>query len=301
MGWGEALSLQQHPNLREGWPLAKIEVRISESEPFALPRKYELPYEQYFERCCEEKGFQDDGEKFMLVRNPAAFTDAPSLVLEVRPTRYSQAQFYHDSVAMSPAEKGELIEDLVRGSLQARFSHSLCMHMVVVTTDNRLLLTERSPKVEYARLTWSVSVEEQMSREDLTQGHRNVALNWASRLLKEELGLHEDSYHPDNLRLLSVFLEADILNIALCVYAELQIGESELRTRLQGSARPDYEFGGFDFLDLDRETLLRELLMPTRPYHPTSGLRLLCTLLKRYGSPSRTQLYQALEGKQPNL
>jgi pyrimidine deaminase RibD-like protein len=294
LGFGEALSLQQHPNIREGWPLAKVEIRIAEAEPFPLPRQYELHYERYFERCYEERGFQDDGEKFMLIQNPVAFTDAPSLVLKVRPTRYSCVQFYRDTVAPSPTEKGELIEDLVRGSLQTGFPHSFCMHMMIVTSDNRLLLTKRSPKVAYAPQTWSASAEEQLSREDLEGGSENAALNWASRLLKEELGLPPDSFHPDNLRLLSVFLEADILNISVCAYAGLHTKASELETKLRGSSRPDYEFSRLDFLDLDRKSLLRELFAPARHYHPTSGLRILYTLLKRHGSPRDDELKEVI-------
>ncbi len=226
----------------------------------------------------------------MLIRNPTTFTDAPSLSLEVRPTKYSHVQFYRDNIAANSSEKTDLIEDLVRGSLQAKFPHSLCMHMVVLTSDNRLLLTQRSPKVAYSPQTWSASVEEQLSRDDFAGGPEGIAFNWAARLLAEELGIAHDSYHPDDLRLLSVFLEADILNIAICVYADLRIEESELTARIQAGVRPDYEFDRFEFMDADRETLTREVFRPTRHYHPTSGLRLLYALLKRHGGPTESEV-----------
>lgn len=289
VGWRDALSLQDCPNLREGWPPSQVVIKIDETESFALPEEYGPAYEDFFKRCYEKKRFKDNNEKLMLRRNPTAFSDQPSLVLEVIPTKYSLVQFYCYIIALRP-ERDALINDFIRGSLRANFAHSLCMHMVVVTRDDKLLLTKRSQKVDYHPGTWSASIEEQLSREDLESGSERVALSWASRLLKEELGLQQDSYHPDNLRLLSVFLEADILNTAVCVYAELRIDELELDIILRGRARTDYEFTEWAFLDVEKAKLLTELFHPRRQYHPTSGFRLLYTLLKRFGSPTTDDL-----------
>lgn len=292
LGWGEALSLQDCPNLSEGWSLDQVEIRVEESKLFNLPEEYKLPYREFLARCRKEGRFRDDSENFMLIQNPRAFSDQPRhLILEVAPACYSYEQFYREVVALSPAKREALVEDFVQGSLQAGFPHSLCMHMIIVTNDNRLLLTERSPKVDDHPGTWSVSVEERLSWKDFEDDTNSAALNWASRLLKEELALDETYYHVDNVRLLSVFLETDILNTAICAYVELQIDASELDVMLRDSPRTDYEFVGAPiFLELDKRALLSELLHPRRRYHPTSGYRLLYTLLKRFGSPSDDDL-----------
>jgi pyrimidine deaminase RibD-like protein len=296
LGWRDALSLQDCPNLREGWSLDQVVMRINEAEPFVLPKEYEPLYREFFQCYYEEKDFKDDNENLMLKRNPIAFSDKPSLVLEVTPTKYSLVQFYCNQIAPREADRGVLIADLVQGSLKAKFANSLCMQMVVVTSESKLLVTRRSPKVNkaYYPRTWSVSVEEQLSREDFENGPERAALSWASRLLREELGLHEDYYHPDNIRLLSVFLEADILNTAVCTYAELRIDAPELDAILQGLARTDYEFTEWTFLDLNRTDLLRQLFRPRKEYHPATGFRLLYTLLKRFGSPSDTELCEVI-------
>ncbi len=290
LGYLDALVLQQTPSIREGWALPTVQIRIGESQPFVLPPKYRSRYKQYFQECFRYKGFQDDGEKFMLMRNPVTSTDSPSLLLEVKPTRYSCVQFYRDNIATNSTEKTKLIDDLVQGSLEAQFPHSLCMHMIILTSDNRLLLIKRSQKVSYAPGTWSVSIEEQLAREDFKDGPENVATNWACRLMAEELGLDQASYRVDDLRLLSIFLEADILNISICVYTELQIEANKLALKLQAGVRPDYEHTEFNFLDADGKTILKEILAPTKQYHPTAGLRLLYALLKKYGSPTESQI-----------
>jgi isopentenyldiphosphate isomerase len=165
------------------------------------------------------------------------------------------------------------------------------MHMVVVTSDNRLLLTQRSPKVEYYPGTWSASVEEQLLREDFKNGEQATALNWGKRLLKEELGLEPDAYHNDNLRILSVFLESDILNISVCGYAELRINSVTFDTIIRGHPRTDYEFTDWTFIELDKTYLFSELFKPRRSYHPTSGYRFLQTLLKNFGTPKDSDIY----------
>src|SRR5205823_2779530 len=70
-GMGSALQLQPAPDLNEGWHLSEIAVKRSVA-PFEFPERYRAQYEHYFRDQYEAKGFDQDGEKFMLVRNPKA-------------------------------------------------------------------------------------------------------------------------------------------------------------------------------------------------------------------------------------
>lgn len=289
LGWGDALYLQDCPRRPEGWSLSQIEVRLEES-PFALLDKHQTAYADYWRRYYDEKRFKDDGEKFMLRLNPTAFSDSPSLCLEMIPTRYSHIQFYQDSVATIPSERNPLIEDLVRGSLRACFPHSVGMHMIVVTDDDKILLTRRSSKVGIHPKAWSASVEEQLSRHDLGSGTNQVMPNLARRLLNEELSLDADAYHADNMRLLSVFLEADILNVSLCALGRIRLTSQRLDTLLRASPRTDYEFTEWQFLALEKVSLLAELLQPSRYYLPTTGYRLLQTFVNAFGSATDADL-----------
>lgn len=154
------------------------------------------------------------------------------------------------------------------------------MHTIVVTRDSRVLLTERSPKVDCQPGTWSCSVEEQLAPQDFPPGVDHAALHWCRRLLWEELGLGHGAYREENLRILSVFLQQDVLNIS---HVELEITASELHHMLQRLPRMDYELSDWKFLPY--EELMDELLRPTRVYHPTSGYRMLMALIHRHGEP----------------
>ena len=129
---------------------------------------------------------------------------------------------------------------------------------------------------------WSCSVEENLAPKDLEDGPDATVLNLFRRTLWEELGLDKNAYDDDTLRLLSVFLESELLNPALCGYAKLNLDSTTLDRILKGPAT-DIEFVEWDFLDWSRERLLGELRSPKYLYHPTTGYRLLCMLLHQIG------------------
>ena len=295
-GWGDELSLQDCPDVREGWPMAQVQLKREQVNAFELPAKYGPAYQDYFARHFEEKRFRDDGEKFMLTRNPTAFSDGPSLVLTVQPTKYSHVQYYRDNVAALWVERSTLIDDFVKGTLRAGFPHSFCMHMVVVTSDTKVLLTRRSPKVGYCPGTWSASVEEQLAASDFEADDAQIVLRWGRRLLHEELGLEPATYHTDNLRILSLFVEADILNTALCAIAELNIDSKSLDAIIRTHPRADYEFTEWIYLPLERKAILSELFLPSRNYHPSSGYRLLQTFFKNFGMPQDEEIREMRGG-----
>jgi pyrimidine deaminase RibD-like protein/8-oxo-dGTP pyrophosphatase MutT (NUDIX family) len=283
IGWGDTLSLQDCPSMREGWPVTQIELHHDDNRPFQLPDIYCESYKDYVERHWKTKRFYDDGEKFMVTHNPTAFSDAPTLKLQTIKCRYSQVRFYNDNVATIAAKRTPLIDELVKGSLEVRFAHSLCMHFVVVTSDDKVLVTKRSPKVEWDPNTWACSFEEQLARRDLVADPNSIIQEWAKRALKEELGLDAKAYELDNLRVLSVFLESDILGVSLCTYVELSVDSGTLNTVLRGLPRTDYEFTEWQFLEFKPIELLSELMRPTLSPHPSSGYRMLMALLKRFG------------------
>ncbi|HNT77321.1 MAG TPA: hypothetical protein PKH77_20090 [Anaerolineae bacterium] len=280
LAWDEALSLQTCPELHRGWAIDEISIQQNTTR-FSLPTKYQKLYADYLEKNKDKLRFFDDGVKVMLTKTPVAFSDSPTLVLDTQETLYSQIQFYRDNVVGLSAERNTLIHSVIEGSVL--FPHSLSMHAIVVASDDKILLTKRSPKVSYYPNTWSCSAEEQFSLQDFQNRSRNCLTNWAERLLSEELGLTQDDYTKENLRVLAVFLESDILNISLCVHITLNIQYKELNQRLFLLPRTDYEFAEWAFVT--HEDLASELLKPSRIYHPSSGYRMLMALIKRYGEP----------------
>jgi DNA-binding winged helix-turn-helix (wHTH) protein len=286
-GWGTALSLQDAPDYA-GWQISAVELQW-ERQPFQLDQQLHDRYQQYFKEFYMKKRFNEDNDKFMLIENPIAFSDAPSLVLNVKPCKYSEVQFYRDNIATS-SRRDALIEELVIGSLRADFPHSLCMHAVIITADHKLLRTRRSPKVAYYAGAWSCSVEENLAASDLKADEKSRILALGMRLLDEELHLTEQASTPEKMWLLSVFLESDILNISLCSEITLTLSSSELDTALRGFRRKDTEFTQWDYLELEKDVLLREIIHPNLEYHPTSQYRLVQVLLKHFGTPSQADI-----------
>lgn len=284
---GETIALRLCPEITKGWLMGEINLR-HEATTFPLPSEYVAQYHEYFTRLYDEKGFSEDGRKLTLWRNPKSYTDTVRLTLETRDSLYSYQHFYKGIVAANPAARRSLIQ----GALQAPdrlipFPGSLCLHLVVATEDDKLLLTRRSPDLAWFPGKWAPSVDENMSHKDLDGGSQGAILRLGKRALLEELALTPDCYSDENLRILSVFLEtADgNINVSLCGYARLNMPYDRLRRILRVIPRADHEFTAWDSLDLDSDELISEILKPSLDYHPTARFRMLMVLLHRNGFP----------------
>lgn len=281
----DTLTLRLCPNITSGWLMSEIEL-AHENVRFSLPTEYVSRYKQFFDEKYEEFGLRTDNLKIMLARNPRSFTDAPYLTLNTKETLFSEVLFYNYVVSADLTKRDQLIREFVGGETTlANFPQILCLHMIAITSDNKMLITKRSPHVAFFPNTWSASFEENMSDKDLEGGREGAVLRWGKRALLEELGITEDVYDPLNLRVLSVFLEGDILNVGLTGHVVLNIASDQLRRIIRSLPRADYEFTAWDFIDYQDDELISEITKPTLPYHPTSRYRMLMTLLKKNGVP----------------
>lgn len=279
-----ALTLQLAPDLTKGWLLRDIEV-ASSVDTFAVPTNLLGAYKTYFKENEQKKRFFDDGEKFCLVHNPACSTDSPTLSLKFETAKYSQVRFYCENIANG----GRLHQGLIREAIESgsiAFPNSFCMHCVVVTKDGKLLVTKRPPphKTDYHPNAWSVSLEEQLHVDDQVKpGIEGFMLRWAKRFLREELAVPEENYEESNLRALSIFLEADILNCAIAAVFRLSITSGELDQMIRAHPRPDTEFQEWRFAT--EEELAKELFQNRLHWHPTSQYRILLFLYHKWGAP----------------
>ncbi|MFD4204826.1 hypothetical protein ACFWRG_02425 [Micromonospora tulbaghiae] len=153
--------------------------------------------------------------------------------------------------------------------------------MTVATSDGYILLTHRSHKVAYDPGTWSSSLEEQLSEHDFKGADSEVMSRWLQRALVEELGLSNIEASQCEARILAVFLEADRLNTGIAALASLDLTRDELDAIIDSRPREDYEFQDWAFIKWS--DLASELGAPTRPYHPSSGLRMLLAGIVHYG------------------
>ncbi len=291
IGWDGNLTLQSCPFLHRGWLITEVQIRHNTTR-YSISQEYDQAYQEYFERYFAEKRFFDDGIKVMLRRNPIAFSDSSTLILETQEALYSQIQFYRENVAILTSKRDEYIRKAV-DELCIDFPHPLCMHIIIITQDDKVLLTKRAPKVAYFPGTWSCSIEEQLSLQDIQDGPEKSVQKWFERSLKEELGLGTEMYNKDNLRVLTVFLESDILAVSLCAHVVVDLSSKELDRVLDSLPRTDYEFSEWDFLS--HEELLDELIHPKRQYHPTSRYRMFMALIRRFGEPRLAEMFFSQE------
>lgn len=151
------------------------------------------------------------------------------------------------------------------------------VHVVVLTSDGRLLLAQRSRNVGYAPGHWSASFEEQITRSDIDVGG-DAATNAARRGFGEEFG---DDLDPGRAFSLTGILEIPILNTAVVTLFECPHTAVQIAERWAREPRPTHHFeaytvssvelsgGSLDDLILDRG--------PHSPLHPTSSMRVALT------------------------
>lgn len=287
---GSCLSLQLCPEIHRGWTASTVKLQHDTTE-FSLPPNLKPVFQTYYQDNYDAKRFFDDQPKLMLVQNPKAFTDSPTLLLKTCETRWSHVQFYKDNIATSASARQAAIHQLM-DSDSVTFAHSLSLHMIVETSDHKTLITQRTEKGDYYPRTWTCSLEEQASIEDIEPESAGAIGRWTRRALLEELGLGADTYNPNNIRVMSVFLESDILNISLCAHVRLDINERELEARLRGVPRQDYEFTHWRFLK--RNELRQQMMEPSRQYHPTARYRMLMALIRQSDEPTVARDIQRL-------
>lgn len=285
----QALSLQVCPFIVDGWSITDVRIDLQQGE-YRLPAELVPQYRTFAKAHAGDDWMADDRTRYMLVRNPASFTDCPKLSLLVRKTCTSVGKFTSERLTGDEHDREEMLREAVTEG-DIRFPHRLCLQLVVVTSDDKVLITQRSHKVDCYRGQWSCSLEEQMDAADLRPPPKERLLAWARRALEEELGLYADQqptpYVDDNIKLLSVFIEGNNMNVSLCGYARLELSSDafgdRLRNLLGNRDRRDTEHTAFAFLGLAE--LFTEVFRPTRDggYHPTSRYRMLMYLLHRFG------------------
>ncbi|WP_164962234.1 hypothetical protein [Rubrivivax sp. JA1026] len=279
MAWGSSVTLQSAPNIYSGWRHDEVSFD-HRAQHFSFPQDVQEAYATFCGDNHDRHRLADDGVKVWLTRNPVSFVDSPRLVLETRLARYSQCKFKEERLVPDAEWREAMLREVVNGTIG--FPHALCLHAIVTTADDRVLLTKRSSKVAYYPGNWSCSLEEQLIPEDLVRND-SVILYWSHRMLDEELGIGPSELNEEDVRVMSVFLEADTMNVSLCASIALAIDSSELDNRLKLLPRKDYEFVDWQFMTYDE--LAEELRSPSNHHHGSAGYRMLFALIRRLGNP----------------
>lgn len=284
LAWGTQIMLQSPADLREGWKSGDVELALSRSA-FKLAERHRVAYRKFVEQQegVDPQRIASRSPKYGITRNPRSFSDNPDLRLEIHETEYSKIIFFKDVVARDRAQLKAFTQAAITDN-RIDFPNNLTLHAVVVTRDGRLLLTRRSPKVEYFPKSWSCSIEEQLAARDLEPEDGGAVARWVARTLVEELGFHRttlEQWYDEDARILGVILEAAVPNCGLIGLIQLQCDSETLSQILRTHPRTDYEFDEFRFVEWSK--VAGELVHPTRSYHPTTGIRMLMAGIAHYG------------------
>ncbi|MFK5969527.1 MAG: toll/interleukin-1 receptor domain-containing protein [Candidatus Marithrix sp.] len=140
------MTLALCPNLESPWSIDDI-LWIKDSDKYKLASNEQSEYEEYFAKNKKDKRFFDDNVKYMIKKTPSVYSDSPTPLLEVKQTKYSEVQYYKDNYSEDESQSSILIEEVKEGNIS--FPHSLCLHCIIETNDNKVLFTKRSPSVSY--------------------------------------------------------------------------------------------------------------------------------------------------------
>ncbi|HXG37900.1 MAG TPA: hypothetical protein VNL36_03920 [Bacteroidota bacterium] len=274
IAWGSNLTLQTCPDLHNGWQFHELQFS-HETDFHTLPEGIDSAYQDYLSHQFNQE-FSFDATRLMLAENPVSFSDLPNLRLKVRRTTWSQIQFCN---RLFKANQSHYTDQFLNGNIE--IANTLVLHLVVASHDGFVLLTQTSAKAAYYPEKWACSIGEQLDPMDLADGETNVALKWAQRALLEELGVTSDAFNPTNLRFMAVYLEADSGNFAIPSVVRLNYDHSTLDAIIDKHPRTDYEFQNWLFVPWD--DLPRELISPSRTYHPNTSMCMLYACLFKFG------------------
>ena len=271
-------------NLFDGWSLSDI-VLEQDSKIYDFPEwskdknSYNLrnKYIDYRNKKYKIPGFTD-GTKFMITSFQKDFA-LDNLNIKVIKTNFTTVRFLVEQITKSEKLRERFFDDFKEGNIT--FAHSLCLHIIILTSDKMILRTKRNGKTVYHKGVWSYSIEEQLSEIDFIKNGETPMVNWAKRALNEELGIDERDYSIDDLKIMSLFLEKDesILNCSLCGVFKLSLTSEELKKIINDKPRMDYEFQESNFEKL-KEAIKEIKNNSNIKKHPTSNYRILMASIK---------------------
>ncbi len=160
-----------------------------------------------------------------------------------------------------------------------QFPGLAAIHAIVLTSDNRVLLTLRSAEEHYFKRHWSISFEEQIASSfdgkasDL-DGIADLAQNAACRGMLEELGTHvtQDQAFP-----LSAVIELGNLNSAIVVLLRPEASFQQIQENWSSRSERPVDWAEAERLDSlqlhELGSLLHQEIPRYQLLHPTSRIR----------------------------
>ena len=223
------------------------------------------------------------------------------ILLEIGRTEWSQTSYVWDHFGkISGDETGS--NDLMKeyscgiksGSASDPFlPNSLCMHLLIETMDNKLILSQISESKRNDNPgTWAATLGEQLELEDFTDGnnyHDHFISKWMRRAFLEEYKMDDSNYQDlvdeSSLKCISVNFESDRYNFSLFCTVQVRYTFEAFCKKVKILLSTD-EASKLQAITLnDIPGILLNYNNPNRrgDYHPSTYLRLLLFYMHKYG------------------
>ncbi len=191
------LADQATGNATAGW--IPGDCRLQDVGTFPNAPRLNVHYETWCKTIDPQK-LAKDGTKYVLVNHPTSETDEHFVRLQLRKTKWSRVRSFVDLIRDPDSGRSHLFQtadpsfrglgtprmDLTRSSCP----HSLGLHGIVVTSDNKILTMQRPPvdKTDYHPNAWSFSFEEQLADTDLDPDQPDSDVRkWIVRAVRQEV------------------------------------------------------------------------------------------------------------------
>lgn len=200
-------------------------------------------------------------------------------------------------------KKEEVIENTFKSRTREYLPHSFCLHLAVVTKDEKVVVTtiSRFKENDYAK-TKAVTIGEQIEGTDFYDNvsfHSDAVERWTRRALSEEMGIDDSQYTSmtsrDSIHVLSINFEGDIYNFSLMAVLDIHLTYDDFVDEVCRNPARDKEFNTMEGLDIIR---IPEILRNSgkederNKFHPSSLLRMYLVYIHYYGIKKFVKEYE---------
>jgi len=308
------------PNIIDGWKLSNIKLNKSDcfdtnkyifEENNELWKDIKTDYELFkFEHDKDAIKVENNCERIML--NSFVKTKKENLYLNFKICDYSQTSFIWDKMRKDNILKKRYIKKMISSSKVEYLPNSFCLHLIVETKDKKIILSKISTmkKNDYSE-TIAATIGEQLEKSDIYKDgnidyNENFVENWLKRAFFEEFGFNEfecvQYVDFDSSRILSVNLEADIVNYSMVCVTKLLFNEKEFKERIVSKPMDNTEVSNIEFISRkDIPKILCKINSEDeKKYHPSTFLRLLLFLMHKEGYKRTWKLINKENKRKPN-
>jgi len=284
----EAIELARASDMSTGWGENGLSIQVL-PEPLLLPSTFS----DIKTKWKSEHPNEVSNRKTCLYRYGTGSPTRDVLSLSLKETEWEEVQPVHAELS---GRRGSDLRALILKPLladrAAQFPNILTVHGILETSDNAVVLAQRSSKVRYHPLCWSASFEEQIEPQDVVNPTSSSIHRASVRGVSEEF-VAGHRLSPSICKVLALIVEFGIINPAAVVYIRIPFSQQELLRARQDvtSSLDEFEQGRIAFVPLDIEQLAHfaiaqycRLSNSSRGlWHPTSRYRILIAMLHNFG------------------